>query len=126
MAAAVTHVHQLLISSLSCGHRIGNVNYRPTGRRLLRTNCPQNQTSGARYREGGGAANRRTTQEVASLSSFFSRPALRSVPQRYPLSDLSLPTTRWQGIATASRLVAQARATARTACGCLIARAIWE
>jgi ubiquinone/menaquinone biosynthesis C-methylase UbiE/DNA-binding transcriptional ArsR family regulator len=45
--------------------------------------------------------------------SFF----LRSVPQRYPVSEPSLPITRWQGTAMATGLVAQARATARTAFG---------
>ena len=45
---------------------------------------------------------------------------LRSTPQRYPVSEPSLPTTRWQGITTASGFDAHARATARTAVGCPI------
>src|SRR5271165_6908963 len=45
--------------------------------------------------------------------SFF----LRASPQRYPASSPSLRTTRWQGTATATGLLAQALATARTAFG---------
>ena len=44
-------------------------------------------------------------------SSFF----LRSMPHRYPEISPSLRTTRWHGTAIATGLLAQARATARTA-----------
>ena len=45
--------------------------------------------------------------------SLFSRSSFRLSPQRYPPRPPSLRTTRWQGISTATLLVAQARATAR-------------
>jgi len=49
--------------------------------------------------------------------SRSSKARLRSRPQRYPASVPSWRTARWQGIATAIRLVAQAWATARAAFG---------
>ena len=52
-----------------------------------------------------------------SRFSRSSRASLRSTPQRYPEALPSLRITRWQGIATARLLAAQACATARTALG---------
>src|SRR6188768_2106045 len=48
-----------------------------------------------------------------------------STPQRYPVRPPSLPTTRWQGMTRQTGLVAQARATARTADGAPMSRATW-
>lgn len=56
-----------------------------------------------------------------SISAF-----LRSTPQAYPDREPSLRTTRWQGMATAMLLEAQAPATARTARGAPMMRAISE
>src|SRR5205085_10884407 len=52
--------------------------------------------------------------------SISSRAFLRSIPQRYPPIVPSSRTTRWHGMATATGLVAQARATALVALGCPI------
>src|ERR1700740_2431403 len=57
--------------------------------------------------------------------SIASRVFFRSNPQRYPPRLPSSRTTRWHGIATATGLVAQARATARQALGLPIAFATW-
>jgi hypothetical protein len=51
---------------------------------------------------------------------------LRSTPQRYPDSEPSFRTTRWQGMATAMLLAAQAAATARIDFGAPILRAMFE
>ena len=55
-----------------------------------------------------------------SASSNF---RFRSTPHRYPVSDPLAPTTRWQGTTSATRFIAQARATARVAFGSPISRA---
>ena len=50
-----------------------------------------------------------------AAASRSSKARFRSIPQRYPDRPPSVRTTRWQGIATATGLAAQAPATARTA-----------
>jgi len=57
-------------------------------------------------------------------TSRASRTRLRSTPQAYPDSEPSLRTTRWQGMATARLFAAHAPATARTAFGDPMRRAI--
>src|SRR5258708_4488780 len=57
--------------------------------------------------------------------SIFSRAFFRSTPHRYPPMLPSSLTTRWHGIATATGLVAHARATARQARGWPIPFATW-
>ncbi len=59
--------------------------------------------------------------EPALSASRIAR--FRSTPQRYPVRDPSAPTTRWHGTISATRFVAQARATARVALGSPISRA---
>ena len=51
------------------------------------------------------------------FDSLSRRARLRATPQRYPERAPSLRTTRWQGMAIAIALAAQAWATARTALG---------
>ena len=64
-----------------------------------------------------GFTRRSLGNELAHVESVSraSRARLRSTPQRYPEMEPSFLTTRWQGMATARRLAAQAPATARTA-----------
>jgi hypothetical protein len=65
----------------------------------------------ARPRSGSWAGIPR--QPLSASSSF----CFRSTPHRYPVSDPLAPTTRWHGTTSATRFIAQARATARVAFG---------
>ena len=73
-------------------------------------------------RRAVGSSRRSLRHVRLALPSSSSR--FRSIPQRYPPSPPSSRTTRWQGITTASWLLAHARATARAAEGWPSSRAI--
>src|SRR5205085_10560378 len=68
---------------------------------------------------------KRAGYESQLCASCSNKCCLRSTPQRYPPIFPSSLTTRWQGTTIATGFVAQARATARLACGCPMACAIW-